>query len=502
MKLKLTLAVIFCTTFLFGQNIPPEKFFFNGSVPNKIIKLDPVNSTTLQDAIDKTSANGGGRITIPPGYHTLARSVSLKSNVHIIVDSKANLKVPNSFNGPIFNLGETNTEQEVSNVKIASNNGRKFTVDYSNIPPERRVFVGNIGYITNFSISNVNIVDNKTLFSAFRIGPKAKRGSGKDFETRKPSNGIIKNCSINNANYGYGLVQFAGGKNMLFRNLRGVGGVTLRMEGSATGLKEAGFTYGNQENIYGDRIRCRNGNAAVMISPHAKKHGKVLINDVVAVDCGIGIRVDPGFGKVKGFYSPKPIFKGTIRIIKTGKKVAQIKQKHYVYYPVDFIKNNPFNSLPNSVSSEPQVKVSEAIAPILYRARPSASGKVDNNNGDYDIDIKAKTIIKGFGCTPDIVYGLQKNKVCSNNKTRFLDTDATSPKTINLYPQPAKATLTIDHLIGSGTITIYNISGKIVQKDVFNTESKTINTATLTSGSYFLTAKGSELNFSKKILIK
>ncbi|MBQ6269317.1 MAG: T9SS type A sorting domain-containing protein, partial [Bacteroidetes bacterium] len=68
---------------------------------------------------------------------------------------------------------------------------------------------------------------------------------------------------------------------------------------------------------------------------------------------------------------------------------------------------------------------------------------------------------------------------------------------LSIYPNPASNILHInnDNLLGA-EYEIYDISGKLIIKDINNT--KTINIETLSTGSYSLKIKDSIFNFIKK----
>ncbi|TPN84495.1 pectate lyase family protein [Aquimarina algicola] len=403
-----------------SNDIPEESTFFNGNVSmdNPITISTPITGSKIQNAIDVLNNRPeGGVLKIPKGTHTLNQSISLKSNVHIEINKEAVIKVAQSFRGAIFTIGTNNYPSAVKNVKIYSSDiNKRYQINYSEIDsPNKAIYFVSIGYANGFEINGAEILDNETMFSAFRIGPNGTRRNTTSFN-RISENGIIKNCHIQNADYGYGLIQLAGGKNLLLKDISGHGGVTLRLEGSAKGLVEAGFKIGIQENIYAQNVSCTNGNAVLMLSPHAKEHGKVVVRDITAINCGIGIRIDKGFGPKNGYYSPKPYIGGKIKIQASDVDfVAQIKKKHYKYYPKDFREKHPYQSLAPLKRTKGDARYGKAITPIFHGARLTNNNLGRNDEGYYDFvyDPSMEEIIGFPSCIPKITNRGNANKVCN-----------------------------------------------------------------------------------------
>ncbi|EWH09209.1 hypothetical protein DS2_13649 [Catenovulum agarivorans DS-2] len=246
------------------------------------------DSAKLQQAIDEISAKPkGGKLFIPAGdYYFL--NVHVRSNVHIEIANGATIyPTPNNDgrNHRIFEVG-TFGEPKVENFSVVGrNNG--FTVDFrqSNDP---NLAVFNLGDIDNFKISNFKIEDNKTIFASFLVGV-TRRGNNLYW----PHNGIIEKVTQRNALFGYGVVQTYGADNILFRDLDGEGGITLRMETDNLVMKN--LKQGGIRDIYAQNISCTDGLAAVMFGPHFMENGAVEVNGVESNGCGFAVRVDKGF---------------------------------------------------------------------------------------------------------------------------------------------------------------------------------------------------------------
>ena len=70
----------------------------------------------------------------------------------------------------------------------------------------------------NFLIADAVIKDNYTKFCGLTLVPTTTKGGDK-WEVSLPTNGEIRNCSILNANSGYGLCQLHGAQSIYFRNI-------------------------------------------------------------------------------------------------------------------------------------------------------------------------------------------------------------------------------------------------------------------------------------------
>ena len=126
-----------------------------------------------------------------------------------------------------------------------------------------------------------------------------------------------------------------------------MGGATLRLETGMVLIND--LQVGGIHDIVGRNLSCTNGNAAVMLSPHAMHNGIMDIDGVTAVSCGFAVRVDAGYVSPK--YSNPNLTPGTFQMVKIrnvnatfGGSLAQLKPKHYIYMPCE---------LRSSISSEP-----------------------------------------------------------------------------------------------------------------------------------------------------
>lgn len=256
-------------------------------------------STLLQKAIDDISKKGGGNLLIPAGTYCFAE-VYMKSGVHILVDKEAVLKPywgEKTRNVIMFhfNAKEESEHSYIHDCSISGLSGEQYTVDYShftpdpgdNFPPTMPVRFVLCKTVKDFMIADACILDHYTKFCGI-IFVGADSDEAEFWEVSRPTNGLIKNCTIENASQGYGLCQLHGARNILFRDLKAKGGVTFRLE------SHAGNNVGLYD-IYGYKIYNEYGRAAVLFSPHTSKNGKVLVEKVTALSAASAVDIRSGF---------------------------------------------------------------------------------------------------------------------------------------------------------------------------------------------------------------
>lgn len=299
------------------------------------------DSDALQDAIDDASSQtNGGIVNIPSGTFYL-KQIYLKSNVHIVIDKDAIIKITpwedpdNLKNYALFYLNVKNALVENVSIRCAQEDER-YTIDFrALVNPNVRAF--QLNNTQNFYVADFNVIDDITKFSCVTFGTEDYSPSPDGWNA--PTNGIIKNGDVRGAHYGYGLVQAQAANNVLFKNLSGQGGVTLRFETGYDKMNE--LQIGGLFDCYGRDIYCEDGNAAYMMSPHAIQNGHVDIQGVKSVNCGFAVRI--GNGYVKNDQQDLPgVSPGTFAATSIVKDVeatyggsAQVKSKHFKYMPCE-----------------------------------------------------------------------------------------------------------------------------------------------------------------------
>ncbi|CAB9494523.1 hypothetical protein [Alteromonas macleodii] len=333
----------------------PEKLFYKAPTHFGVTKYfvndysadnDPKTDDTrlFQRAIDDIWKQGGGKLVVEKGKYSLL-NVVLKSNVHIEIEAGTVIfpyldPTPNNrFLKKAYAIFELTSKyaEPLKSVSIRGLGG-DFIVDISTaINKKNRVFF--IKNVQNFLISNVEILDDYSKFSAFVLN-----GEYVGQRILGPKNGEIRNARVLGADYGYGLVQAQLGESILFQNLYGLGGATLRLESHTKNLRDlTKFTPLN--NIRANNIKCEKGNAAFMVSPHFVKNGQFNVDNIKAKGCGWAVRTSNGFTtkeeKSLGLYAGSFSAKSTIRNVSAqfGEYYAQIKPKHYRYIPCVLVAN-------------------------------------------------------------------------------------------------------------------------------------------------------------------
>ncbi len=319
-KKQLSLIFLFTISIVsisFGQTQKADEYYFNPVFGNNNITIIPDQCNKgfidkkLTKTIDKVNKKGGGIITIKNGDYKFKKGVVLKSNVHIHIESDVNFYMDQA--GVMFSARSTTSGKPISNfslIGLSADNTEPFTVNFkygnSKTNIKKNGFV-KLGYSSNFKISNVKIIDAYTGMSSivlssdvssidilFNPDSKKNKKNGRTSLINEvfgvPSKGIIEKIYNENASYGYGLVQMQAGNNIVYRDLSGTGGVTLRLE---SGLNinqlfrpvdsahiylvkgiELPVTIDKQpkiDQVYANNISCENGHAAFTMSPHTGK---------------------------------------------------------------------------------------------------------------------------------------------------------------------------------------------------------------------------------------
>ncbi|NME70132.1 T9SS type A sorting domain-containing protein [Flammeovirga aprica] len=334
------------------------------------------DSEALQQAIDDlTALENGGRINIPGGDYFF-RNIHVKSNIHLVIHKNATI-YPTDIGGDknfgIFNVGKD--KEYTENVSIRGKSGQ-FTVDVTtSINPNVRVI--SLINTQNFLVADVSVIDDNTKFSAITMGYSLYNDKYVMSE-----NGVVKNCRIEKAHYGYGLIQSQALKHVFFKDIWGDGGVTLRLE---TGLKKMNeLQVGGNHDIYANNVYCQNGNAGVMISPHATKNGHIEIDGIETVNTGFAARIDRGYvtkkedslGITPGYYANTSIVKN---VKGTYGKTAQVKSKHFGYVPCQLR-----HLIGENYNKDGESYPAPAVATVLYRA-----GNQNNADGYYKVAVSA-----------------------------------------------------------------------------------------------------------------
>ena len=343
---------------------------------------DQDDSGRFQSAIDFVSSQGGGVVTVPQGSYQII-NVNLKSNVHIEIDANAvlgPLVPPPNRNIALFKLGNGILAENVSIRGI----GGSFNVE---IPPvAARTMVFSLMNVRNFYIANVDVQDSLSVFSSFSMHPRLRSAT----DTGIPTRGTIENARTFGAHFGYGLIQVQAADSVNFRNLYGEGGVTLRLESGWTRLNDWQPDGVGIFNIVGDNIVSEDGNATVMLSPHAMFNGEVHIDNIVSLGSGFAARLGGGFVSrrytnpdlVPGQFEPSSLT--NIRAVYGTN--AQIRRDHIRFVPDELA--GLVQDLADSEDGGESVRGPSA-APVLFQP-------------NYDVSL-VNLSMEGFEFSPRVV---------------------------------------------------------------------------------------------------
>ena len=356
------------------------------------------DSEALQRAIDELSQlPGGGKINIPAGTYYLSE-ISLKSNIHLKMAEGVKIivePVDHQKNYALFYLGRK-ADGHVENVSFRGIGATQFEVDLRQVNnPNVRVFQCN--HVTNFMIRDVFVWDNYTKFNAITLGVNDYNA-----DDRFPHNGMIKNSHIEHAHYGYGLVQSQASRNLYYKDISGVGGVTLRLETGSDLMNR--HQIGGNFDVYADGVKVHDGNSALMISPHGMINGHVDAKNIESVNSGFAVRVGKGFvnkgnaddGISPGYYASTSIIKNVKATYGTS---ATVKSKHFKYIPC------ALRGLIGGTAPGGEGSRAPAVVAVLNTAR-------GNQEGNYNVNISGIESI-GFDYSPDVKYEEDAVSDCS-----------------------------------------------------------------------------------------
>ncbi|WP_111709801.1 glycoside hydrolase family protein [Lutibacter citreus] len=354
------------------------------------------DSEKLQKAIDDMSKQkNGGKIIIPKGVFMLT-NIKLKSNVHIEISPKAIIK-PTTGSGTIFHLGLAAKGklalETIKNVSIRSTNGKKYLVDMTAGSYRNKIAFVSCQNVKNFLVSDFNIKDNYSVLSSMLFN--ISKHNGQFF---RPVNGVIKNGHTTGGHYGYGLIQAHAGIHILFKDLSGEGGVTLRLETGSSFLVDAPQTM-NLDSIYGRNISIKNGHGGVLMGAHTRQNGYVNIDGVMAMSSTFAASMGTGFTtsteKKKG-HTPGG-FSGT----------SIVKNVHAVFGIKAQLKHKNFKILPCELHPLISVKVNPDL--MSYNG-PSIVASINKNPEVQFINITQE----GFEFQPKAILVKEKKYKCNN----------------------------------------------------------------------------------------
>ncbi|MCL7754608.1 T9SS type A sorting domain-containing protein [Polaribacter sp. Z022] len=511
--------------------LPADNYFYNPTINTSNQATFPNGSSStsaLQSMINSLSNAGGGVLTINAGTYTLSQ-VHMKTGVHIRVHPDVVFK--SEPRNSLFRAGYDNSFANVSNWSFQSTNGEKFTFDFSELNPGEGIRAFQLGNTNNFKLSDFLVLDNFTKFNAVSSG--AVGSSPAKFA----SFGIIENLDIKKAHYGYGLTQNQVIQDVLFRNLSGEGGVTLRLESGFKGLADLYVTDKTPiiNNVYGRNISCTKGAHAVMLSPHTITQGMVDVRDISGTSCEAVVSINFGFlseskgqsdsngnpinGHNQGTFSENSVIANVSATYGVEAQVRSARLRHVPCALRGYIHLEEKNPDDESYKSP-------SLAPVYYLALEDYVS-LGNPKGRYKIvlenvthtgfssEIRADGLITDGGendfegCdindSPIWIKGDDKNTpnpLQTSYVAEILNNDDfLKDNSFLIYQKENSKFITIKSNL-KAKIEVYNFLGQLVLKEEKNTEIMSLDVSNLSKSMYVFHFNIDGNQFIKKIIIK
>lgn len=383
-------------------------FYVDNTGPGRIVlkgltgEDSGADSELLDKAIADLSAKGGGTITINkvPGKDFIyLRGVKLRDKVHLKIAPDVVLRpwyggdVPR--NVIMLDLGGAIRVRDVAVTCLdpdSTNPKDYFTVELTG-GYTKRVKLANMISVHNFKVAGIRFRDSQTVYNNVECNPPRSLSRK---EGDLPAQGVIKNIVSTGNHVGYGVVQIRAGKRILFANLDGEGGSTLRIESGITlKVQKKDPTI---DHLVGRDITCRRGKSAVMISPHRLEQGRVDVSGITSINSYAAVEIGPGFYDKKGGVDnlgtfSKDCYVGGFKKV-VGGHGAQVKSKHFYRFPCDEQKR--LKSVhPDAPDHEASISTSMSVVEYLsHPDHPTLDGKP---RGYYTINLELpdKSAISG-----------------------------------------------------------------------------------------------------------
>jgi len=469
-------------------------------------------SNDLNAAILSLSNAGGGTLMVNAVGNGNNRTVFLrdvKMRNNVLVKVNPNITIQAYLRGARKNviiIGFGNSTGPISNVGLTSQSQTqnfKFRL-FGGI--ESRVKCVEIKRCTNFLVSNIFVNDDNTVFSNIELNivdaSKPTRRNGIDFAYK----GLIKNITSINNHTGYGVVQIRAGKRILFKKLKGTGGITLRMESGFT--KQLGNTASTIDGVVGRNITVIKGMSAMSMSPHRCNQGVVDIRGINSRNSTYGVEIGGGFKDAKGgvnnagVYSSQSIVKN-INYIPTTRNLGQVKQKDFKFYSCSIARglqarfDNPNTINPDKESvSCPSLSIVKDASSIGNGITKNCTGGA--NKGCYNINLDIPKSNRLLSKRNDVVLcGLNSRRFSINESSLNSLITTEEPTSYSIFPNPASEFVTVSNVLEGSSILIYDISGKTK----ISTTKTEINISQLKSGIYFLVINSKNKSESHKLVI-
>lgn len=500
-NLILIIAICFSSYAVFSQRLSEiESDYYDASNigPNSVsVNLtgnDNIDdSNTLNSAIENLSNNGGGVLTInkvPNKDYIYLRLINLKDKVHIKIASDVVIRPYYGGNRPsniiVFDIGKSSPVRDIAITNVLENSINSndyFTVELPGGDTERVKFI-NIKSGYNFKISGIKFFDSQTIFSNIECNLPNNQSR---VEGDLPAFGIVKNILSYQNHVGYGVVQIRAGKNILFKNMDGEGGITLRIESGIPAVIQTAEATIN--NVVGRDLIVRNGDAVAVLSPHRINQGKVDLSRIEAYNSTHAIQIASGFLDNKGGVDNYGVFSSDSYIDQitnvSGGFGAQVKNKDVKLYPCSY--RQQLND-DNGNDSGGESTVSYSLT-VVRQGADSTNGNCTNGCYDTNLALPNANDVSGtaLGINKMVVYLGTDDITCpplSINKHNKIG--------LEIYPNPTNDAINIkfNNYVPNKLSLIDSRGRKIKEYDTINNALKKIrlNISHLAEGLYFLLA--------------
>lgn len=339
-----------------------------------------VTTQMLQQAIDEASTEpNGGVVQLLQGNYAFGE-IKMKENVRFEIEADT---VITPTTRKLFSVAVDNNSSQIENIEITTigREGR-FLIDTTGFPVNGDIRPFLIGFAYNMSLSNFDVNDGYSKFSAIAFVPA---DDGQD-PTNNPSFGnipenvLVKNVSTFGTHYGYGMVQMQGGRNVLFKNIYSEGGATLRLETGSPSNGLSGPNTGGIHNIYADGVVNERGHTALHISPHVKNNGRVVAVNLASHDSAYVVQSQKGFnrdgveGLPNGNFTPRPLIINATATRTDGAQNATIKFKDFNALPPENREGISYTSLQDTPDNESKFYSPLSPVTVLSALSPEIPG--------------------------------------------------------------------------------------------------------------------------------
>jgi len=447
-----------------------NKISNNTQVIDNLSGLDDGNDSELiSAAIRNLSEQGGGYLQINKPQNApyiYVRGVQVLSNVHIKVNSEVTFRPWYGGNAPrniiMFQFGGNTNVENVAFTNMDEDNTDSqsfFKVEFTGDKDSRVKFMDVLSAY-NFKVSGIAFSDCYSVYSNIECNLRKDQSR---VEGDIPAQGLIKDVVSYKNHVGYGVVQIRAGKRILFKNLDGEGGITLRIESGFTRALES--KEATIDQVVGRNIVVRKGDAALCLSPHRAGQGVIDVSGIKAIHSTNAVQVAAGFYDKKGgvdnlgTFNSNSIVDAITEV--SGGKGAQVKTKDFTLYSCD-LQNELYANKYDNLDGESTNGYSLAVVRNNADANNGCDG---NKQGCYTIQLELPDAADVSGThlgSKMVVYPDVDGIKCNTSSAKQIK----KAKGPSVYPNPNKGVLNVkfNGLTGVNMLKVYAVDGSLQTK--------------------------------------